>query len=90
MVRIGTKIALLLKFQVCWLIKLRQILSSNADFETEPAFLHSLGRSLPVDQRIETTFLSRFSWIADTDRLPVAASWMCSLHQAIIGRLRSM
>lgn len=44
MVRIGTKIALLLKFQVCWLTKLRQILSSNADFETEPAFLHSLGR----------------------------------------------
>lgn len=44
MVRIGTKIALLLKFQVCRLTKLRQILSSNADFETEPALLHSLGR----------------------------------------------
>lgn len=47
-----------------------------------------LGRGF--DQRIDTTFLSRFSLIADTDRLPVAACWMCSLHQAIIGRLRSI
>lgn len=41
-------------------------------------------------QRIGTTLWSLVWLIADADRLPVAAFWMCSLHQAIIGRRRSM
>lgn len=35
------------KFWVYWLTKHRQILRSNADFKTTPAFLHSLGQKRP-------------------------------------------
>jgi hypothetical protein len=48
------------------------------------------GPVVTPDQRIDTIFLSRLSLIADTERLPIAAFWMCSLHQTIIGRLRSI
>ena len=48
-------------------------------------------RRRPVSaHRIGTTLWSLVCLIADADRLPVAAFWMCSLHQAIIGRRRSM
>ena len=40
--------------------------------------------------RIGTTLQFLVSLMAATDRLPIAAFWMCSLHQAIIGRRRSM
>lgn len=55
-------------------------------------YLRNIGfvRRWALDQRIDTTFLSLLSLIADIERLPVAASWMCSLHHFIIGRLRSM
>ncbi len=42
------------------------------------------------DQRIGTTLPLRSLWIAVTDRFPVAAFWMYSLHQTIAGRRRSM
>lgn len=57
----------------------------NSNFGRWLAFaIAAMGREEPVvtcyygavivDQRIGTTFLSLFSWITDTDRLPVAAS----------------
>ena len=43
-------------------------------------------RCHPVSpQRIGTTLRSLVRLIADANRLPVAAFWMWSLHQAIIG-----
>ena len=40
--------------------------------------------------RIGTTLQFLVSLMAAAERLPVAAFWICSLHQAIIGLRRSM
>jgi len=92
------------KTELSWFLrsnaKIQRFLIYRKAALSEADFFNKIGRLLPVttvcltvvgtNQRIETTFLSRFSLIADIERLPVAACWMCSLHQAIIGRLRSM
>ena len=68
---------------------LRNLLEAGPD-GAGPLTGHPERLSILANYCSETIFKPLALWMAETDKLPVAACWMCSLHQVIIGRLLSM